>query len=185
MNNEKKDFFINDVEAEELTLEEKTPSTSKVLYEDTSKRGKNTKHFRLQSGNFMAVMYDHPVHKLDPDTGKYVDICSEVTETDTHYEASMPYFKVRLPKAEGKEHFVTVEKDGRQVSWKFIPKSSPRPKKSAAALSRISKKEPWDIGDYPSVKYEKADTNTDLQYDISDEGIKESIILRDQEKKLD
>ena len=78
MNNENKEFFINDVEAEELTLEEKKPSTSKVLYEDTSKRGKNTKHFRLQNGNFMAVMYDHPVHKLDPDTGKYVDIASEV-----------------------------------------------------------------------------------------------------------
>ena len=70
MNTENNEFFINDVEAEELTLEVKKPSTSKVLYEDTSRRQKNTKHFRLQNGNFMAVMYDKPVHKIDPKTGK-------------------------------------------------------------------------------------------------------------------
>ena len=39
MMNKNKDFFINDVEVEELTLEKKTPSASTVLYEDTSKRG--------------------------------------------------------------------------------------------------------------------------------------------------
>ncbi len=177
MNNENKEFFVSDVEAEELTLEEKKPSTSKVLYEDISKRGKNTKHFRLQNGNFMAVMYDRPVHKLDPDTGKYVDIASEVQETDTDYEAVMDHFKVRLPKTEGKDRFVTVEKDGREVSWKFIPRSASRRKKSAAAFSRRPKQSPWDIGDHPSVKYEKADTNTDLQYDVADDGVKESIVL--------
>ena len=177
MNNENKEFFVSDVEAEELTLEEKKPSTSKVLYEDTSKRGKNTKHFRLQNGNFMAVMYDHPVHRLDPDTGKYVDIAPEVKETDTDYETVMAHFKVRLPKNEGKNRFVTVEKDGREISWKFIPRSTSRRKKSMAAFSRRPKQDPWDIGDHPSVKYEKADTNTDLQYDVIDNGVKESIVL--------
>ncbi|MBQ8742652.1 MAG: RHS repeat protein, partial [Clostridia bacterium] len=177
MINENKDFFINDVEVEELTLEEKKPSTSKVLYEDTSKRGANIKHFRLQNGNFMAVMYDHPIHKLNPDTGKFVDISSEVTETDTDYEAIMPCFKVRLPKTEGKEHFVTVEKDNREISWKFIPRSTSRRKKSMAAFANKMKRDPWDIGDHPSVKYERADTNVDLEYDVSDDGVKESIVL--------
>ena len=177
MNNENKSFFISDVEAENLTLEEKKNSTSKVLYEDTTKRGKNTKHFRLQNGNFMAVMYDHPVHKLDPDTGKYVDIASEVKETDTDYETLMDRFKVRMPKTEGTDQYVTVEKDGREISWRFVPKSISRKKKSSAAFSRKSKQDPWDIDDLPSVQYKKVDTNIDLQYDISDDGVKESIIL--------
>ena len=177
MNKKNKDFFIKDVEAEELTLEEKKPSTSKVLYEDTSKRGENIKHFRLQNGNFMAVMYDHPIHKLNPDTGKFVDISSEITETDTDYEAIMSCFKVRLPKAEGKEDFVTVEKDRREISWKFIPRSTSRHKKSMAAFTNKMKRDPWDIGNHPSVKYEKADTNVDLEYDVSDDGVKESIVL--------
>ena len=177
MNNENKEFFVSDVEAADLTLEEKKPSTSKVLYEDTSKRGKNTKHFRLQNGNFLAVMYDHPVHKFDPDTGKYVDICAEVKETETDYETVMNHFKVRMPKNEGKDCFVTVEKDGREISWKFVPRSTSRRKKSMAAFSHKLKQDPWDIDDHPSVRYEKADTNTDLQYDISNDGVKESIIL--------
>lgn len=172
-----KNFFVNDTEVEELTLEEKKPSTSKVLYEDTSKRGANIKHFRLQNGNFMAVMYDRPIHKLNPDTGKFVDISSEVTETDTDYEAIMPCFKVRLPKTEGKEHFVTVEKDNREISWKFIPRSTSRRKKSMASFTHKMKRDPWDVGDHPSVKYERADTNVDLEYDVSDDGVKESIVL--------
>ena len=135
MNDKNKEIFISDVEAANLTLERKNPSTSKVLYEDTSKRGTNTKHFRLQNGNFMAVMYDHPVHKLDPDTGKYVDVASEVKETDTEYETVMDQFKVRMPKTEGKDRYVTIEKDGREISWRFVPKSISRRKKSTAAFS--------------------------------------------------
>ena len=177
MNNENKKIFISDVEAENLTLERRKLSTSKVLYEDASKRGTNTKHFRLQNGNFIAVMYDHPVHKLDPDTGKYVDIASEVKETDMDYETVMDRFKVRMPKTEGKDRYVTVEKDGREISWRFVPKSISRKKKSTATFSRKSKQNHWDIDDLPSVQYKKADTNIDLQYDISDEGVKESIIL--------
>ena len=177
MNDKNKEIFISDVEAANLTLERKNPSTSKVLYEDTSKRGTNTKHFRLQNGNFMAVMYDHPVHKLDPDTGKYVDVASEVKETDTEYETVMDQFKVRMPKTEGKDRYVTIEKDGREISWRFVPKSISRRKKSTAAFSHRSKQDPWDIDDLPSVQYKKADTNIDLQYEIFDDGVKESIVL--------
>ncbi len=177
MNNENKKYLINDVDAENLTLEEKKPSTSKVLYEDTSKRGNNTKHFRLQNGNFMAVVYDHPVHKFDPDTGKYVDIVSEVQETDTDYQTVMEHFKVRTPKNEGKESFVTVEKDGKEVSWKFVPSGTSRRKKSVAELSRKTKQDSWDSENQISVKYGRVDAGIDLVYDISDDGVKESIIL--------
>ncbi len=177
MNNETKEIFIKDAEAENLVLQEKKPSTSKVLYEDISKRGKNTKHFRLQNGNFMAVMYDHPVHKLDSKTGKYIDIASELNETDSDYETIMDDFKVRMPKKDGEGRFVTVEKNGREVSWKFIPKNTSRRNKSMAAFSRRPKQDPWDIGNYPSVKYQKVDTDTDLQYDVSEDGLKEAIVL--------
>ena len=177
MNNINKDFFINDADAEELILEEKKSSASNVLYEDITKRGKNTKHFRLQNGNFMAVMYDHPVHKFDFETGKYVEKVLDVNETDNDYEATTDRFKVRMPKKEGKDSFVTVEKEGRGIAWKFIPKGASERNKSMALLSRRTRTEPWDIDNYPSVRYEKADKNIDLQYDISENEVKESIVL--------
>lgn len=177
MNNKNKEFFINDTEAEDLILEENKSSTAKVLYEDISKRGENTKHFRLPNGNFMAVMYDHPIHKIDPETGNHINITAETKETDTDYETIMERFKVRMPKIEGKDRFITVEKDGRELSWKFVPKNASRRKKSMATFSRRPKQNPWDIDDYPEIKYEKADTNVDLEYDVSDDGVKESIVL--------
>ncbi|MBR5786599.1 MAG: hypothetical protein IKY41_07895 [Clostridia bacterium] len=177
MNNKNKKIFINDAEAENLVLEEKVLSTSNVLYEDTSKREKNSKHFRLKNGNFMAVMYDHPVHRLDPDTGKYVDIFSELKENDNNFEAVMERFKVRLPKTEGKGNYVTVEKDGREVSWKYVSQKPSRPKKFMATISRRSKRNVWEIEEHPSIKYEKIDSNIDLQYDVLEDGVKESIVL--------
>ena len=177
MINKMKEHFINDVDVKELTLEDKRPSTSQVLYEDTSKRGRNTKHFRLQNGNFMAVMYDHPIHKLDSNTGKYVDLSAEVTETETNFETDMDNFKVRLPKAESNEPFVTVEKGGKEISWKFISKHTTRHNNPKAHFSRNRNHDPWNYKNYPHIAYEKADDDIDLEYDVLNDGVKESIIL--------
>ena len=176
MNNEK-EIFINDTDADELTLEKKQPSKSNVLYEDVSRRSKDTKHFRLPNGNFMAVLYDHPVHRLDAATGKYVDIVPEMNENDGDFEAVTDRFRVRLPKSEGKENFVSLEKGGRSISWKYMPRQANRRKRSAVAISRSQRATPWDIENLPSARYEGIDVNTDIQYDIADDGVKESIIL--------
>ena len=177
MNSETKEFFINASEAGSLTLTEKPASKSKVLYEDITKRGLSTKHFRLRNGNFMAVLYDSPVHKLDPDTGKYVDLNPEILETEKEYEAVMNRFRVHLPKADGKDSFVSVGKDGREIAWRYIPKHPARRKKASAAISFFRNEEPWEIQNRPTVAYEKADTDTDLKYEISEDGVKESVVL--------
>ena len=177
MNNINKDFFINDVDAEELVLEENKSSASNVLYEDITKRGKNTKHFRLRNGNFMAVLYDHPVHKFDYKTGKFVERAFDINETDDDYEATTDRFKVRMPKKEGEDSFMAVEKDGREFAWKFIPKDTSEQAEFPISISRRMRMEPWDVDDYVSVRYKKVDTNIDLQYDISENEVKESIVL--------
>ncbi len=176
MNNEQS-YLIKDFEAGNLALTEKTPSKSKVLYEDTTRRGKNTKHFRLKNGNFMAVLYDHPVHKLDTKTGKYVDSRAEVNETDKAFETSMEHFKVCIPKNDGKDSFITVEKDGKEVSWRYIPNKTVRKKKTAAKLLNRQEHDPWDVVKHRSFMFEKIDDSTDIQYDITDDEIKESIVL--------
>ena len=61
---------------QELTLmeESSTEASSDILFEDTSKRSENTKHFRMKNGSYMAAIYNKPVHKLDKETGKFVNI---------------------------------------------------------------------------------------------------------------
>ena len=139
MNDENKTYLIRDAEAEELTLQEERPSASKVLYEDTEKRDRCSKHFRLENGNFMAVMYDHPVHELDPKTGKYMEIVRDMKENEADYETQMDGFKARFPKEEGK--FITVEKEEKAVSWRFVPKQQARGRKSMATFQKHEKKE--------------------------------------------
>ena len=47
-----------------------------------------------------------------------------------------------------------------------------------ATFRKQEKKEAWDLEKVPSVRYEKADGDTDFQYDISEDGVKESIVLK-------
>ena len=115
---------IESLNSNSLMLMDDQIEETDVLYEDIRRRDEKTKHFRLKNGNYMAVVYDRPVHRKDKLTGKYVDIKHEVKETDTEYKVAMDCFNVRLPKSEVKDHFATVEKDGREVSWKFIPKNN-------------------------------------------------------------
>ena len=96
---------IMEKEASELSLKNEESKHAEVLYEDGSRRKENTKHFRMKNGNFMAVVYDEPVHKLNEKTGKLEEIKEEFTETEEEYEASTKHFKVKLPKKEGKRKF--------------------------------------------------------------------------------
>jgi hypothetical protein len=73
--------------SDSLRLMDEQIEETDVLYEDVRRRDEKSKHFRLKNGNYMAVIYDRPVHKKDKLTGKYVDINHEFKETDDEYEA--------------------------------------------------------------------------------------------------
>ena len=46
-----------------------------------------------------------------------------------------------------------------------------------ATFRKKEKKEAWDLEGVPSVRYEKVEGDTDFQYDISEDGVKESTNL--------
>lgn len=186
MNKENKNELNDTSDTGCIMLEETAPEAERKLHEDVSKREKCVKHYRLPNGNNMAVVYDYPVHRFDYTTGKYLDINPEITETDAYYETVAEEFSVRMPKKEGKDRFVTVKKEGYEVSWKYVPHSTSRRRNSVAAFCCESSDAPWKERGYPSVGYENADTGTNLKYDISRHGVKESIILskKPRENKL-
>ena len=167
---------IMEKEASELSLMNEESKDAEVLYEDVSRRKENTKHFRMKNGNFMAVVYDEPVHKLNEKTSKLEEIKEEFTETEEEYEASTKHFKVKLPKKEGKRKFVTVEKDGKSVSFRFASGKPTHTKRPEAKMHSV-KKHYWEHKKYPTVKYEKVDNITSLEYEVNDSGIKENIVL--------
>ena len=50
---------------DEASLVPEEPVCDEILFEDTSLREENVKHFRMKDGTYRAVVYDTPVHYLD------------------------------------------------------------------------------------------------------------------------
>ena len=177
MNIETNPKLIENTKAAELMLTKKETPLPDILCEDLSRRTPTEKHFRLRNGNYMAVSYDYPIHKWNPDAGVYDEIIRKTNETQTDFESDMGTFKARFPKTEGKERFITVSKEEYEVAFKYVPAQANRRTRSRAVFSDLKKEDPLDICTPARVRYQKADTGVDLQYDINENGIKESVIL--------
>ena len=176
MTAETKERYIKSSEAEELELMKESQSETDIMYEDTRKREKNTKHFRLRNGNYRAVIYDYPIHKYDEESGRFVDIPTDYSETENDYEAEFENYKVKFPKKDGKRRFITVNKGEKKFSWRYaFEKEGERNIRSSAHLHSVNKNK-WD-NERSHIKYVKIDGKSDLEYSVNDGGIKESIIL--------
>lgn len=168
-----------ETDEQELTLMENSSNdtSSEILFEDTTKRSENVKHFRMKNGHYMAAVYDKPVHTFDKVTGKFVDIVHRFDEKEECFEAETDRFKARFPKKEGKRKFVTVEKDGRSVSWRYIPATNSHKKHAVAAIHQHERASLMELPRFPQLKYEKTEGQIDLEYGITEQGVKENIVL--------
>lgn len=75
-----------------------------ILFEDTSLREENVKHFRMKDGSYRVVVYDTPVHYLD-DEGNWQEYDNTLHTIDRSGEATSYRVEngdsVRLFAAEG------------------------------------------------------------------------------------
>ena len=177
MKTKTQDFFVNSSHEQELVLStENKKETAEILHEDISRRSENVKHFRLKNGNYRAVMYDHPVHKKDPETGELVDILPMFEEGEADYEAELKYYRVKLPRKDGVRKYVTVNKNGREFGWRYVsPKVSNR--KRAEAMMSHRELDRTNPSSLPEVRYEKVDNFVTLSYRVTEGEVKESMIL--------
>ena len=177
---------VHDSDAlDELQLslaEDKQAFNTEVLYEDTSKRSENVKHFRMKNGSYMAAVYEKPVHILDEKTGEYKDIPHRFEECEDCYEAETGCFKARFPKKEGKRKYVAVERNGHSVSWRYLPQSSSHRKHATASVTFSKPGSRMELPRFPKLQYEKTESRIDLEYGITDNGVKENIILHKRPK---
>lgn len=155
---------------------------TEVLYEDTSKRSENVKHFRMKNGSYMAAVYEKPVHILDEKTGEYKDIPHRFEECEDCYEAETGCFKARFPKKEGKRKYVAVERNGHSVSWRYLSQSSSHRKHATVSVTFSKPGSRMELPRFPKLQYEKTESRIDLEYGITDTGVKENIILHKRPK---
>lgn len=160
---------------------------AEILAEETSKREQYVKHFRMSDGSYRAVQYEVPVHFIQD--GEWTDYDNTLTEVDADTDDgesasnkdltnTLADYSVRLSKKTNGKKFVRIEKDGYKLSWYYT-----KANKVTAQITEIT-----DDGDETTLEklssqvlYENVYTDTDFEYLVSSEGLKENIILQSEE----
>ena len=185
----------------EATLDENTDNTlgvslddidttepeAEILAEETSKREQYVKHFRMSDGSYRATQYEVPVHFIQD--GEWTDYDNTLVEVDADTEDgedasnkdltnTLADYSVRLSKKTNGKKFAHIEKDGYKLSWYYT-----KANKVTAKIIEIT-----DDGNETTLEklssqviYEEVYTDTDFEYIVGSEGLKENIILKSKD----
>lgn len=164
-----------------------TEPEAEILAEETSKREQYVKHFRMSDGSYRATQYEVPVHFIQD--GEWTDYDNTLTEVDADTEDgesasnkdltnTLADYSVRLSKKTNGKKFVRIEKDGYKLSWYYT-----KANKVTAKIIEIT-----DDGNETTLEklssqviYEEVYTDTDFEYIVGSEGLKENIILKSKD----
>ena len=175
MTNKNKDEFIDKISELTLTTSDKKDMLDEsILFEDVTKRSEKAKHFKTKDGEYVAAIYDEPIHMFDETTGKYIEFADSLKENDDCYELTAGKFKARFPKEDDDSHFVEIERNRKCIGWHIQSNSARRNK---ASVFKKERKNKTSRREFPHFKYENGENNIALEYDVTDDGVKENIIL--------
>ena len=113
--------FATDVDISNLSESSESVTYPEVLYEDTSRREENVKHFKMNNGTYTAVEYSSPVHYMDSE-GEYKDI-DNTLESVTLADGTSAYinkdnsFSVTFPDDLSNNREIVVSKNGKKISF--------------------------------------------------------------------
>lgn len=160
-----------------------------VVQELEDERTENTKHFLMSDQSIKAVVYSEPVHYEED--GKWYDIDNSLeyeksTSKDDFngYKTVDGNFDVKFAKNVNSSKLITISQGDYSLSWDLSNKN-----KIASYFNKISignKEISEDATEFEaivsdasqSVRYENIISNTDLEYIINGNGLKENIIIK-------
>lgn len=160
--------------------------TVQFLEEVEEKRDENTKHFHMSDGTIQAAQYGVPVHFEK--NGEWVDYDNTLIEVEADESENenkivknkdltnrTADYSVRLSKKTNGKKFVRLEKDNYKISWYYEDAK----KSSAKIESKEVDDDPTTLENLSStVIYENVYKDTDFEYIVGSDGLKENIILQ-------
>lgn len=168
-----------------------TEPKAEILAEETSKREQYVKHFRMSDGSYRATQYEVPVHFIQD--GEWTDYDNTLTEVDANTDDgesasnkdltnTLADYSVRLSKKTNGKKFVRIEKDGYKLSWYYT-----KANKITAQITEIT-----DDGNETTLEklssqviYKNVYKDTDFEYIVGSEGLKENIILKSEDTQTE
>ncbi len=154
-----------------------------IVCEIVEKREKDTKHFLMSDGSIVACVYPQAVHYEEDGEFKSIDNSLETTVDNsgkTVYKNKANAFSVNLPEslndgyveysdANGFIHFKMVGVSNKKLEKKTKYNSSKNDEMTADKVTG-------------SVSYKSIKKNIDLEYDITGDSLKETIVLHKKTK---
>lgn len=168
--------FIEDV-LKNPTPEDNVPD-AEILYEVEEKRDEYTKVYKKSDGTYTAIMTEEPLHFFNH--GVWEEINNSMSLNGNFYTNLENVFNVEFPESIDSNENLTVEKDGYELSF-----SVDNIKESSAVVendivvseTNISVADEVISQTQSSVTYNDVAENTDLQYIVTPNSIKENIII--------
>ena len=176
--------FALDVENQ---LNENDGQMSDGVYEVVERREESVKHFRLSDGSYIAVQYDTAVHTLD-ENGEWQDIDNSLLKSGNEFATQNA--RVKFAKNTNASKTVAVKQGNYQFSFGLIDAN----KQKAAVVtnpeepeyhSSVTKFEQLSTLTklISRVRYEDAYSDTDMEYVLVGNHIKENIIVKSQREE--
>lgn len=162
-----------------------------VLEEDSANITENSRHYKMNNGTEKSIVSAMPVNYFDEESGKWERIDNSLTEKEDCFEGKIGKFKAEVSKVH-KGKAVKVSQNNLSVSWEYLGKgnSSTENIQRVATFSDAAVPETVlnvekqvngvsEIDKSSKAVYKNAETNTDLEYNIQGNNIKENIIVRE------
>ncbi|MCG2808609.1 MAG: DNRLRE domain-containing protein, partial [Coriobacteriia bacterium] len=161
---------------EPVTAETSTPSTPAVsqeasisaeasptvVREEITRRTENSKHYLLSDGSYRADVYEEPIHRID-ESGVFVDIVPDLILGEEPGERVTASADIEVLARAQTPQEAPLEVSGQ--GW-----SAGIDMRGVAERSRVV------IG--PQVRYLDVAPSTDLLYEATGEGVKETVLLK-------
>ena len=172
--------------ATEVQQEQYAPGVVKEFKEYTNA---HSRHYKLNNGTAKSVYSNAPANYYDAAEGSWKAIDNSLRETADGYETAGGKYKTELSKPEkGKK--VRLTTDGIAVSWEYLGRQNTQAGATAMALSeRQAEETVLRIGDAQEGElkntdglavYEDADKDTDIEYIVQGNGLKENIVVKER-----
>lgn len=165
---------------------EDNASDAEILYEVEEKRDEYTKVYKKSDGTYTAIMTEEPLHYLND--GAWEEINNSMSLNGSLYTNLDNLFNVEFPESIDSNENLTVEKDGYELSFSvdnIEERSAVVENDIVVSDTNIPVADDAIAQTQSSVTYNDVAEDTDLQYIVTPNSIKENIIVSNKESVKD
>ncbi|HAQ64212.1 MAG TPA: hypothetical protein DCR23_07095, partial [Ruminococcaceae bacterium] len=167
--------YINDLIDKPAELDD--VEKADILYEVTEKRDEHTKVYKRADGTYTALVSQTPLHFMSDGMWKEIDN-TLVSKNGALTNADNP-FNVTLPERITSNSQITLENDGNEIAFAVNDISASNSKITDKETASTEELEVAAKNTKSEVRYEDVAEDTDIEYIILPNGIKENIIVSD------